>query len=236
VTMLAVYLVTLSAPAQQKAEDASADVRVTRELTFEPMTVHFAALGSFDDEARARIAAAEYADRGAAGVVYGGADGYSILGAGYALEADARRVAGQLQQQDIDTRVLTLSAPGFSMRVTAQESDADAIAEADKILRAQLNQLNVLALQVDRGEVSAISARTLAKVAAAELRSAQQGLEKISGSADQPVCAALMEMLRSLADNLSGVSGGGAVLSGQLRCCHADAAIKLIGFLNDPAG
>lgn len=237
VTMLAVYLVTLSTPAERKVEDASTGVRVTREIDFQAVTIHFADLGCFADESQARIAAAGYTDRGAAGVVYSAADGFHVLGAGYALEADAKRIADRLgQQEGIETSVLTLTAPALSLRVTAPEEDVEAIAEADRVLRTQLNQLNTLALQVDRGEVAAISAKTLARVAASEVRSAKKKLEKISGSAQQPVCAAMISILVSLEENLSNVGGEGAALSGSLRCCHADCALDLIGFLNHPGG
>lgn len=233
VTMLAVYLITLSAPGEEKAKSTSAGVRVTREMEFAALTVHFADLGCYAGESEAHIAAAGYASRGAAGMVYEDADGFHVLGAGYALEADAKRIAERLgAQEGIETSVLTLSAPALSLRVTAPDEDAEAIAEADRLLRTQLNQLSALALQVDRGEISAASARTLAKVAQAEVRAVRERLEKIAGGADQPVCAALIQMLRALENNLSIAKGEGASLSGQLRCCHADCALDLIGFLN----
>lgn len=236
VTMLAVYLITLSAPEKKEVEDASTGVRVTRELNFESMTVYFADLGVYSDESQARIAAARYTDRGAAGVVHSDAGGFHVLGAGYSLEADAKRIAQRLgEQESIETSVLTLTAPALSLRVTAPEEDVEAIVDADCVLRTQLNQLNALALQVDRGEVSALSAKTLAKVAASEVQSARKRLEKISGSADQPVCAAMIGLLASLEENLSYVGGNGAALSGSLRCCHVHCALKLIAFLNDPA-
>ncbi len=237
VTMLAVYFVTLSAPQTGRVEEASTGIRVTREIDFEALTLYFADLGCHADSSQARIAAAAYAERGAAGVVYSAADGFHVLGAGYALEADAKRIAERLgQQENIATSVLTLTAPALSLRVTAPEEDVETIVEADRTLRTQLNQLNTLALQVDRGELSERSAKTLSKVAASEVRTARKRLEKISGSSDQPVCAALIRMLASLEENLSDVSGEGAVLSGRLRCCHADCALKLIGFLQNPGG
>lgn len=237
VTMLAVYFVTLSAPAEKKTEDASAGVRVTRELEFAALTVHFADLGCHADASAARIAAAAYVARGAAGVVYEDGAGFHVIGAGYALEADAKRIAERLgRQEGIETGVLTLSAPGLSLRVTAPEEDAETIAGADRTLRTQMEQLSTLALQVDRGEVSAASARTLAKVSAAEVRAVRKRMESISGGADQPVCAAMTGMLRSLEENLSRVKGEGAELSGQLRCCHADCAVRLIAFLKNPSG
>ena len=240
VTMLAVYLVTLSAPASRKVEDASTDLRVTRELTFDGLSVSFADLGCYPDEWQARVAAAGCTGRGAAGVVYADSDGFHVLGAGYDLEADAKRIAERLADREgMEAAVLTLSGPAVSMRVTAPESDVEAIAEADLTLRTQLRQLATLALQVDRGECSAASARTLARVAASEVRSARKRLQKISGGDEQPVCASLIAQLTALEANLAAAAkttGDGAELSGRLRCCHVDGCLRLIDFLNHPGG
>lgn len=236
VTMLAVYLITLGATGEEAAEDASSGVRVTREIELRELTAYFADMGVHADEWRARVAAAEYAGRGAAAVVYEDADGFHVLGAGYVLEADARRIAERLGgQEDIEAGVLALSGQKRSLRVTAPEADVEAIIDADRVLRAQLSQINTLALQVDRGEVPASSARTLAKVAASEARSARRKLEQIDGGADQPVCAQLAGMLLRLEENLGAAAQrnlSAAEISGKLRCCHVDGTIRLIGFLN----
>jgi len=240
VTMLAVWLITLSAPRAQRSADASAAPRVTRQIDFSGFTVYFADLGAYPDEWQARVAAAGCAGRGAAGVVYESADGFHVLGAGYALESDAERIAARLGEQlGADAGVLELSGPAVSIRVTAPEGDAEAIAEADRTLRTQLSQLNALALQVDRGEITSASARTLARVAASEVRSARRRLEKVAGWEGQPVCLSLRACLQSMEENLSAAgaaASGGAVLSGLLRCCHAGGALGLIGFLNNPGG
>lgn len=237
VTMLAVYLITLSVPGEEAAEDVSAGVRVTREIDLQGMTVYFADMGVYPDEWLARTSAAEYAGRGAAAVVHEGADGFHVLGAGYALEADAKRIAGRLgEQEGIESGVLELTAPKRLLRVTAAEGDVDAIVDADRILRAQLDQLNTLALQVDRGEVSVSSARTLAKVAASEVRAAKKRLEDIDGGEDQPVCASMIAQLARLEKNLGAAAQRNltpAEISGKLRCCHVDGTIRLIEFLNE---
>lgn len=240
VTMLAVWLITLDARQPDRVEDAAAGVRVTRQVDLDGLTVHFADLGGYATEWEARVAAAEYTLRGAAGVVRSHEGAYRLLGAGYRLEADAKRIAARLgEQEGVEAGVLTLSAPAAALRVTASEKDVEAIAEADFALRQQLDQLSAMALQVDRDEISFASARTLARVAASELRKARKRLEEIPGSADQPVCAAMIGQLRALEENIAAVTGGlrsGAELSGQLRCCHVDGTLRLIDFLNGLAG
>lgn len=238
VTMLAVYLITLSAPAAKKAQPAVSEARVTRQIDFEGVQVYFADLGVYPDEWQARVAAADYASLGAAGVAYENTDGWHVLGAGYALEADAKRIAERLGGQlGVETGVVALSGPAVSIRVTAPEGDAEAIAAADAGLRTQLDQLSAIALQVDRDEISFASARTLARVAASEARKARGRLEEIPGWESQPVCAGLVDQLRRLEGNLSTVTRDdvdGAALSGRLRCCHADGMLQLIDFLNNP--
>lgn len=236
VTMLAVYLMTLGVSAGDSARQASASrERVTREIAFEGMEQYFADLGTYDDPTRARIAASELAERGAAGVVIE-EDGWHVLGAGYALEADAARIAGQLSQQEgLSAGVRKRSAEGVSLRITAPEADVDAIAAADRILRAQLKQIASMALQVDRGEISAASARTLAAVSRSELDGSREALAAVSGAAENPVCAGLLSQLDSLCAALDAVARGslsGASLSGALRCCHVSGTLALIDFLN----
>ncbi len=237
VTMLAVYLITLSVPDGERVEDAASDVRVTREIDLSGVTMHFASMGTYPDEWQARIAAAERASQGAAGVVYQDQDIWHVLGAGYDLEADAKRIAARLSsEENMDAAAIALSAPKISLRITAPEGDAEAIADADRVIRMQLKQLNTLALQVDRGEISYASARTLARVAASECREARKRLEAVSGSENQPVCAGLIGQLRRLEGNLSQVTKGrveAAELSGRIRSCHVDGMLQLIGFLND---
>lgn len=235
VTMLAVYLVTLGATGEETDQDVSAGARITREIELQGLSAYFADLGVYADAWQARVAAAEYAGRGAAAVVYADLDGFHVLGAGYGRESDAVRIASRLsEQENIQAEVLALSGRGWSLRITAPEEDVEAVVDADQVLRAQLNQIGALALQVDRGETSIASARTLAKVAASELRSAKKRLERSSG-ADQSVCIQLISLLVRMEENLdSAVQKGlsAAELSGRLRCCHVDGLIGLIELLN----
>lgn len=240
VTMLAVYLITLSAPAKKETQETSAAGRVTTEITLAGLTVHFADLGCYPDKTRARMAAAAYVGRGAAGVVYSDGEGAHVLGAGYAVQADAERIAVQLSgQEGIEADVLSLSAADVAMRVTAGEEDADAIVQADRVLREQMELAASMALQVDRGEISASSARMLAAVSKSEAAAAARTLAAVRGAAEHPVCAGLVKLLSRMTDGFDAAAhetSSAAALSGRLRCCHAEAATGLIAYLNDLCG
>ena len=239
VTMLAVYLITLiAAPKEDAAESAAVQgERVTVDATLEGVEMYFADLGCHGDAGEARVAAAQLAQRGAAGVVWTDAAGSHVLGAAYALEADAARIASRLAQREaLEANVLKLAAGPVSLRITAAEADAEAVVQADKILRAQLAQTAGMALQVDRGELPAASARMLAAVSASELDAARKALAAIPGGADDPVCAGLSAQLEALSESLKSLSRGrdsGAALSGRLRCCHVTGVLSLIGLLSD---
>lgn len=240
VTMLAVYLITLGHSGGEPAEEVSSGPRVTREITLGGMEIYFADLGVHPDETGARIAAASYAPRGAAGVVLAQPDGYHVLGAGYALEADAERIARRLtEQESLSSCVLKLSAPPVALRITARDADTDAIADADRLLLSRLDQLSSMALQIDRGELPSASARTLAQVARSELTKAAKALVKVGGAENQIVCTQLLAQLHTLADELNALArsgASGATLSGQLRCCHVSGCIRRMDFLNALAG
>lgn len=236
VTMLAVYLVTLSPRAvSPEAEETGAPAaRVTRELTLTGLNIYLVDLGVYPDGTAARIAAANLTQRGAAGVTLARDDGFHVIGAYYENEADAARIAQRLSDQEIPAETLTLSAESVSLRITAPESDADAIAEADRALRSALVQAGTLALQIDRGETSASQARTLAAVARSELEHAERQLSQVAGAEEQRVCAGLLALMRKTSQGLSGVTKSnavGATLSGQLRCVQTNGMLALLAFL-----
>ena len=235
VTMLAVWLVTLSASKPSDGEDALAR-RVTRELSFEGVTASFTSLGEYADAPQARIAAAALVERGAAGYVRASGGHFAVLGACYASADDAQRIADRLAADEgMETGVLTLSAPGASLRITAAESGCAAVANADAALRSQLNQLSQIALQLDRGEIEPKQARTLAALSRSELVAAREALSDADGAAENPVCLGLTEQLDALSVSLGEIARGGdasAALAGRLRCAHVSATLSLIAFLN----
>lgn len=235
-TMLAVYLITLSAPSSDGGEASASSGRVTREIELAGVEAYFAALGRYGGPTEARIAAAAFAQRGAAGVVCPDGDVWRVLAAGYALEADARRVTEQLAEREgVETGVLALRAAPVSLRVTARAEDVSAIVAADAAWTAQLDQVAALAMRVDRGEIGDGSARTLAALARSELESAREALGGVAGADEDAVCAMLDSLLARLAGALDGVARGsesGAALSGRLRACHADALLRRAALLD----
>ena len=139
VTMLCVYLLTLGIAAAPEASiDSAGDApRVTEEASFDAAEAWFVALGRFETATEARIEAARYTPRGAAGYVLEAEDGFLVLGAVYENQAEAESVARALAQSEgLACEVYTERAEGARLRITAAEADIALVVEAEAGLRA----------------------------------------------------------------------------------------------------
>lgn len=232
VTMLAVYVLTLSASRPDAVESVSAAPRVTREIDLAAMEVWCVSLGRWPTEAQARVEAAGYASSGAAGFAWQADGAWRVLGAMYAAERDAERAAERLRtKNDIQAEALRLRAERVKLRVTAPELQIDLIAVADEALRGQAESLSAMALQLDRGEIQPEAARALCAVAASEVGELGKRLSGIPGAGDNRLCAGLIDALSRLSRHLSEIAGGrqtaAPALSGMLRMAGMDSFFSL---------
>lgn len=227
VTMMMVYLATLSPQSSLRVQSVSASPRVTRELTFEALEMHLVSLYDCESGESARMLASGYTGRGAAGYVYQTGEGWQVIGAAYEEERDAERIARRLSADEgLDARVMQISVEKVDMRITAPEIQISAIAEADALLRNQTQQLGNMALQLDRNEISTGTACTLCAVASTRAKACAEILNNIPGSAENDLCKALIKRLTALSELLGtiGESLGedSSTLSGMMRCAQAD--------------
>lgn len=238
ITMLVVYLLSMDATKPVVVESVSTAQRITREVKLEAQQLYLIVMGKCVSEEEARIKAAGFTSRGAAGYVHEGDDGWYVLGAAYESEREAERVAGSLKKDEaIETEILIISADSVIMRITAPEIQISAIAQADEILRGQSFQLGNIALQLDRGEIKPAAARTLCGVAATEAHDGAAAIEGIPGALENELCAALISQLKRLESMLKTVDQttniDTADLSGMLRCAQIDNFIKHCTLQND---
>ena len=210
VTMLCVYLLTLGIAAAPEASiDSAGDApRVTEEASFDAAEAWFVALGRFETATEARIEAARYTPRGAAGYVLETEDGFLVLGAVYENQAEAESVARALAQSEgLACEVYTERAEGARLRITAAEADIALVVEAEAGLRALAAETRDLALALDRGETDAGAARTLLSVAASRLEDVLARLRNVPGAQENPVTARLMAMAEQFRAALFVLSG-----------------------------
>lgn len=226
VTMLVVYVLTLGADAPDVVDSMAPAPRVTREIEFEALEGWCVRMATCGSDQEARLAASAYSGRGAGGYVTPLEGEWAVLGAVYASEKDAARIARRLRDDEgIPAEAVALRAEGVKLRITAPQAQIDAIAEADALLRRQTDQLGQIALQLDRGEIRPEAARKLCAVAAEEAARAGQSLAGIPGAADNGLCSGLIGRLEALAGMLEALAAtgeSGASLSGMARCAQIE--------------
>ena len=232
VTMLAVYALTWTA-AQPEARSASAAPRVTRAVELKALEGWCVTLGCFPDAAQARMEAAGWAARGAAGGLYEADGAWQVLGAMYDNEAQARRVAKKLADGDEPKAgMLPLKAAEVRLRVTAPEPQIELIEAADELIREKAGQLSTQAGQLEKGQIQPEAVKTLCALAATEAAALSEKLNVFPGAAENALCAALTGRLDDLSQQLKAVSESGqtavAALSGMLRLSGIDAFMGLV--------
>ena len=223
--MLMVYMATLPAARPSRVESLPAAVRVTREVDFEALEGWCVSLYRCADAAQARIQAAGAVADGLAGCVAELNGETHLLGAMCASERDARRAAEPLRQSGYDAEVVCLSADRLRLRVTAPESQIDAIAAADAMLTAQAAQLGEIARQLEGGEMRVEAARTLCALASSEAGALRDQLSAGYGASENALCAGLIAQLDALAERMSTLATGAsgtAALAGMSRCAQLE--------------
>lgn len=234
ITMLIVYLLTLDVGRNVVVESVSAAPRITREVSVDKQEMYIISMCKCNSAAEARMQAAGFTARGAAGYAYEADDGWHVLGAAYDREKDAKRIAQRLKDDEgIEATVLTIGADSVAMRITAPETQIEAIINADQIMRDQTFQLGDMALQLDRGEIKPDAVRTLCALAATEAGDAAKTIQGIPGAAENGLCAALIDRLNHLKSLLDAIikrnDTSTTDLSGMLRCAQIDNFIGHCG-------
>ena len=230
VTMLAVYLATLRLPAKEPGRRGGASAPVAARIDLPALEAWGISLGRGDSATAARVLCAEYASRGAACRVALVEDAWQALGAIYATQREADRVAERLAASGVEAGVVRLCAAGVCLDCTAPPEAIAALEAADRLLRSQVLGLGDVALQLDRGEITPEAVRMLCALAATEADEAARELGPWQGDARWDMGALLDAGLRELSTALDAIADGrveGAALSGAIRCAQAGALLSL---------
>ena len=241
VTMLAVYAVTWTAARPKAAELASASPRVTRTVHLEALEGWCVALGAWEDAGRARVEAAGFAARGAAGSVCEADGAWRVLGALYDTKREADRAARKISDgEDLRADALPMAAAAVDLRITAPASQIELIQAADDMLREQVAKSGEMAIQLEKGRIQPEAFKTLCALAATEADALAGKLNAWPGAKDNALCAALGKRLTALAAQLNAVATTAqtdtAALSGMLRLAGIDDFLGLVEMRKEIAG
>ena len=121
------YMIALRGDPVQAILDARDEERVRREVALDGLEIHAVRTAVCDSAETARVEAARYIPRGAAGYMLQ-EETWHILCAGYETEAQAKTVRDRLRaEENIACDVLGLVAEKVSVYVTAAPSQIDAL-------------------------------------------------------------------------------------------------------------
>lgn len=212
--------------------------RVSREVKLEELSIYLVSLGRYEARSSARVEAARYVSRGAAGYVLED-EALEVIGAGYETQEAAARVADQLTETEgLTCRVIVRSGPEVTLRMTADQTQIDAFVQAEKALREVSSSLGQLSFAIDRGEAGVSQAVKVIRTQIRRTENAEKVLgEQTAGSSVQ-VIGQLAELLGGMKEEMNGMLSetGAMALSSRLKYCYVDMRLREIGLMNALAG
>ena len=235
---MALYI-RVSVPAlrdmQAEADDApEKGERVTREITIGGLEIHLVSFGGYELRNEAKVEAARYVSRGAAGYVLD-SDRLYVIGAGYEEREAAEKVCVQLMASEgMSCAVVSLNAAPVSMRMTAGSEQIEAFLAAEELLRDTAIALGHLAVSIDRGDATAKQAAEVVRTHLTKTEAAQNRLDALQGGTKQPLFEQISELLGDMAGQMEEMlkETKAMALSSRLKYCHVDIMVREIELMN----
>ena len=204
-------------------------------LTFPPLETHLLQFGAYEDALSARIEAARYVPRGAAGYILEGSL-YRVIAAGYDSREDAEGVCARLREDEgLDAGVYSLSSGAVDLTIRGTQAQAEALLLAETTLRNTAAQLNETAFAFDRGELSERDARNRLAIIASAARQAHDALAQAAEETQSAVIDAFLSLLSGIANETEQLSSenvaGGLSFSGRIKYNYIDVRVRHIDIL-----
>ena len=214
-TMLFVYLISLSAGSQEEAAGAAAAAVGEAEVRMEGLEAAFICDALCGDLTEARVAAANCANGGGAGILLREEEQYAVVREAVSPDAAPE---GALRR----------GAGGLTLRLSGPAAEIAAVSDAVTFLRAQATETGSLAGALESGGTDAKSLAALLEVYRTQGAHARSGLEEISGQS--AAVARLQSAVQSELDRLDGAIR--CPDAGKMKLIHAAACGEWISLLN----
>ena len=214
-TMLFVYLISLSAAPKKESGAVAAQAAGSAEVRMEGMEVAFDCASSHENLLEARVAAANCAQSGGAGLILAEGGRYAVVREALSVESAAK---------DAPIR----SAGGLTLQLSGPAGEVGAVSDAVAFLRAQAAETGGLAAALDNGSTDASSIAALLRIYRTQGGKALDALEAIS---TQSVVDRLRSSVQTALDRLDAAID--APDAGKLRLIHAAACAEWIALLNE---
>ncbi len=174
----------------QQVSLSTAASSISADIDFPALSCYALQMGVFASEENAENQAAQLKNQGAGGYVLQDGDRYRVLAAGYALESEAKEVKDRLIGEGMDCTVFTISSPGATFRVNAEESQIDEVRSGFTALHTAQAALTEAAIAFDRDGMSVADGQAAVQAIQLELEQNMAGLSAYGDSS--PALASLL--------------------------------------------
>lgn len=222
---------------EESVEAVGTGERITREIVIEPLTAYLVSFGEYDVMSSARVEAARYVSRGAAGYVMQ-ADKFEVIGAAYARKEDAEKVCEQLRAaENIECSVRSIGSPETTLRITAGSEQIAAFLTGEQTLRDSAEALGQLAFSIDRGEANAKQARMVIESHIRRVDDARKEINLQTEDSRNNMYQTLEKLLDELYEQMEEMllETSGMALSSKLKYAYVDFRAREIEMLNNLA-
>lgn len=172
---------TLTLP--NPTEDAE---KITETIQALPLYMRAIQMGAFNDGENARAFGLEIQARGGAGYVVHDAF-YRVLAMGFASEEDAHTVQQQLKEDEIESSIYKISAPGANLQITATRANVAAIKGAYGAWEETFRALETIIMDLDSGRITSSEAHKQAAERGAQVEEVRQELAALSKNQESNV-------------------------------------------------
>ena len=170
-TMLCVYLISLSALPEKEAKTSASQPISTAELLMEGLDAGFLIYARTSNQLEARVMAARCAEGGGAGLILSDGGDYCVISSAAAIE-------------DTGTNDLKLQAGGLILKLQGSNEEITALTQAIDFLRTLAVETGGLAASVENGDTDLPSVCSLLEVYHTQGSRAKEGLEEITTSSN----------------------------------------------------
>ncbi|HZK34692.1 MAG TPA: SPOR domain-containing protein [Bacillota bacterium] len=166
---------------------------------------------------------------------------YRVLAVGFKSENDAISVKEQLEEDDIDSQVYSITSPGITLQITASQSNVDAIKSAFAIWEENYYLLEDILKRLDRSQIDALAAQNEIRTIEQLLNNKKSTLENIGkGQDDNPILAGLLQLYKDTVDSLETIISENpstkVAISSKIKYTYIELMTKYKGYLEQIKG
>lgn len=207
----------------------------TRPIELESASYYLIALSGGESAEEARISGARYMQRGAAGYLFKKDGKIYSVGNMYTEKEAAEKMRLHLKNSGIEANVIEISAPGATLRVTAEEKTLDLTQFCLSALSEFEARLLDYSAKLDAGELTRREAGVLLSVLAYDYSAHEAAARAALPRAGKNAAGEIYTMYLDLLDEVTALTkdeGGELMLSARIKHAAIDGAVKRVDLLN----